>query len=33
MGRQPCLFVCYGGQELHRMMDGGGSNCIEERFE
>jgi hypothetical protein len=25
-----CLFVCYGGQELRRAMDGGGSNCIEE---
>jgi len=32
MGRQPCLFVCYGKQELRREMDGGGSDCIEERF-
>jgi hypothetical protein len=30
MGRLLCLFVCYGGQELHRAMDGEGSNCIEE---
>jgi hypothetical protein len=30
MGRLFCLFVCYGGQELHHVMDGGGSNCIEE---
>ncbi len=21
--------MCYGGQELHRAMDGGGSDCIE----
>ncbi len=32
MGRQPCLFVCYGKQELRREMDGGGSDCIEKRF-
>jgi hypothetical protein len=32
MGRQPCLFVCYGEHELHQAMDGGGSDCIEERF-
>ncbi len=30
MGRQPSLFVCYGKQELHRAMDGGGNECIEE---
>ncbi len=30
MGRLFYLFVCYGGQELRRTMDGGGSNCIEE---
>jgi hypothetical protein len=30
MGRQPCLFVCYGGHELHRTMDGGRSDYIEE---
>ncbi len=29
MGRLFCLFVCYGGQELHCAMDGGGSDCIE----
>ncbi len=33
MGRLFCLFVCYGGQELHRMMDGGGSNYIEENLQ
>jgi hypothetical protein len=32
MGRQPCLFVCYGEQKLDQTMDGGGSDCIEERF-
>jgi hypothetical protein len=32
MGRQPCLFVCYGEQELHRAMDGGRNDYIEERF-
>jgi hypothetical protein len=32
MGKQPRLFLCYGKQELHRMMDGGGNDCIEERF-
>jgi hypothetical protein len=30
MGRLFCLFVCYGGQKLHRTMDGGGSVCIKE---
>ncbi len=30
MGRLFYLFVCYGGQELHCAMDGGGSDCIEE---
>jgi hypothetical protein len=30
MGRLFYLFVCYGGQELHRAMDGGGSDCIKE---
>ncbi len=30
MGRLSCLFMCYRGQELHRAMDGGGSDCIEE---
>ncbi len=30
MGRLFCLFVCYGGQKLHRAMDGGGSDYIEE---
>ncbi len=30
MGKLLCLFVCYGGQELHRAMDGGGSYCIQE---
>jgi hypothetical protein len=29
MGRQPCLFLCYGEQELCQAMDGGGSDCIE----
>jgi hypothetical protein len=29
MGRLLCLFMCYGGQELHRAMDGGGSDYIE----
>jgi len=24
--------VCYGEQKLHWAMDGGGSDCIEERF-
>ncbi len=33
MGRQLCLFVCYGGQELCRTMDGGGSNYIEESLQ
>ncbi len=28
MGRLFCLFVCYGGQELHCAMDGGGSDYI-----
>ncbi len=32
MGRQLCLFVCYGEQELRQAMDGGGNVCIEERF-
>jgi len=32
MVSQPCLFMCYGEQELHRTMDGGGSDYIEERF-
>jgi len=32
MGRQTCLFVCYEKHELHRTMDGGGSDCIEKRF-
>jgi len=32
MGRRPCLFVCYGKQELRQEMDGGGSDYIEERF-
>jgi hypothetical protein len=31
-GRQPCLFISYGEQELHQAMDGGGSIYIEERF-
>jgi hypothetical protein len=30
MGRLFYLFVCYGGQELRRAMDGGGSDCIKE---
>ncbi len=30
MGRRPCLFVCYGTQELRQTMDGGENNCIEE---
>jgi hypothetical protein len=30
MGRLFCLFVCYGGHELCRVMDGGGSDYIEE---
>ncbi len=29
MCRQLYLFVCYGIQELHRAMDGKGSDCIE----
>jgi hypothetical protein len=29
LGWQPCLFVCYGGQELRQTMDGGGSDYIE----
>jgi len=29
VGRQPCLFVCYGKHELHQTMDGGGSDYIE----
>jgi len=32
MGRLLCLFVCYEKQELRRVMDGGRSDCIEERF-
>jgi hypothetical protein len=32
MGRQPCLFVCYGEQDQHQTMDGGRSDYIEERF-
>jgi hypothetical protein len=32
MGRQPCLFMCYGEQELYWIMDGGRSNYIEETF-
>jgi hypothetical protein len=30
MGRLFYLFVCYGGQELRRVMDDGGSFYIEE---
>ncbi len=30
MGRLFCLFMCYGGQDLCRVMDGGGSDYIEE---
>jgi hypothetical protein len=30
MGRLFYLFVCYGGQELCRAMDGRGSDCIKE---
>ncbi len=30
MGRIFFLFVCYGGQELRRAMDGGRSDYIEE---
>jgi len=30
MGRLFYLFVCYGGQELHGAMDGGGRNYIED---
>jgi hypothetical protein len=30
MGRLLCLFVCYGGQELHCVMDGGENDYIEE---
>jgi hypothetical protein len=33
MGRLFCLFVCYGGQELCRAMDGGENNCIEKQNE
>jgi hypothetical protein len=32
MGWQLCLFVCYGEHELCRVINGGGSECIEERF-
>jgi hypothetical protein len=32
MGRQLCLFVCYGEHELCRVIDGGGIDYIEERF-
>ncbi len=32
MGRQPCLFVCYGEQDSHRTMDGGRSFYIEKKF-
>jgi hypothetical protein len=30
MGRRPCLVVWFGEQELCRVMDGGGRDCIEE---
>ncbi len=30
MGRLFCLFVCYGGQKLRCMMDGGRIVCIKE---
>ncbi len=30
MGRLFCLFVCYGVQESHGAMDGGGGSYIED---
>jgi hypothetical protein len=32
MGRKPCLFMCYGEQDLHQAMDGGRSCNIEKKF-